>query len=275
MLTMGFLYTASTLHAQDIKLKTVWESDTTLSVAESILFDRSRNVLYVSCVNGQATNENSKSFIAKVGLDGRVIDLNFTENLNATKGMCLWGDKLFVTEMRQVVEIDLTTGKVVKRYPVEGAVFLNDLALDSATGSIYITDSGTEQLSVLHNGETKVVGEGAAFKQMNALLLEGTNLLIGSVAGTFSSLDLKTAKLTPVAVLASGIDGITALGNNSYLLAETAGRLWHLRADGTKLLLSDTSKDNISAADTDYDPTTHMVYVPTLFHNTIRAIKLQ
>jgi hypothetical protein len=275
MLIMGFLYSTSPLLAQDRKLNMLWESDTTLSVAESVLLDLTHNTLYVSCVNGPASNDNGNSFIAKVSLDGRVIDRNFTQQLNATKGMCILGDKLYVTEMKQLVEIDLATGKVVKRYPVEGALFLNDLAADAATGSIYISDSSTEQLWVLRNGKMNVFAEGASFKNLNALLLQGRTLLIGNVKGSFSSLDLKTKKVTPITVLESGIDGITALGKKNYLLTETTGRIWRLSTNGNKLLLSDTSEDKISAADTDYDTSTHTLYVPTLFHNTVRAFKIQ
>jgi len=272
---MGFLYSTSPLLAQQSKLTKVWESDTTLSVAESVLLDRPNHLLYVSCINGPASDENRNSFIAKVSLDGKVIDRNFTQHLNATKGMCILGDRLYVTEMKQLVEIALATGKVVKRYPIKDALFLNDLAADPATGSIYISDSGSEQLWVFKNGEMNVFAEGASFKNLNALLLQGPNLLIANVTGSFSSLDLKTKKVTMVASLESGIDGITALGKKNYLLAETAGRIWRLASNGSKLLLSDTSKDKINAADTEYDVSTHTLYIPTLFYNTVRAFHVK
>jgi hypothetical protein len=275
MLIMGFLYSTLPLLAQQSKLNKLWESDTTLSVAESVLLDHQHNILFVSCVNGPASDDNHNSFIAKVSLDGKVIDRNFTKQLNATKGMCILGDKLYVTEMKQLVEIDLATGKIVKRYPVKGALFLNDLAADTATGSIYISDSSTEQLWVFRKGEMNVFAKGTSFKNLNALLLQGHNLLIANVTGSFSSLNLKTKQVTLIASLESGIDGITALGKKNYLLTETAGRIWRLYADGRKLLLSDTSKEKVNATDTEYDISTHTLYVPTLFYNTVRAFHVK
>src|ERR1041384_1576465 len=146
LLTGALACSLSTSKAQNIELTPVWESDTTLRTPESVLFEPGQNVLYVACINGGPSLENKGSYLAKVGLDGKVIQLKFTENLNSTKGMGILGNKLYVTEMQQVAEIDLASGKILNRYPVEGAKFLNDIAVDTKKGLVYVTDSGDSKV---------------------------------------------------------------------------------------------------------------------------------
>ena len=104
-----------TANAQSIAMQPAWQSDTTLRVPERVLFDADQKMLYVPCVKGKATLANKVSFITKVGLDGKVIKLKFADGLNAIKGMALLTNKLYVTEMTQIDEISLATGKILNR----------------------------------------------------------------------------------------------------------------------------------------------------------------
>ena len=267
--------TLSAVQAQTIDLKPVWETDTTLRTPECVLFDPGKNVLYVACINGNPTLENKTSYVSKVGQDGKVIQLKFTENLNSTKGMGLSGDKLYVTEMTQVVEIALATGKILNRYPIEGAKFLNDIAVDTKKGVVYVTDSGDSKVWALTNGKASVVLTGAPLKGPNGLLFENDQLLIGNGDGSLLTMNPATKKLDTVAKGMGGIDGIVALGNKEYVVTEWGGKIWHVRADGTTELKIDTSGEKINSADIGYNPTTKVLYVPTFFHNTVKAYSLK
>lgn len=123
-----------------------------------VLFDPAQKVLYVACINGNPTLENKGSYLAKLGQNGKVIQLKFTENLNSTKGMGIMGNKLYVTEMTQVAEIALATGKILNRYPLEGAKFPDDIAIDTQKGGIvYVSDSNDSKVWVLTNGKATLV----------------------------------------------------------------------------------------------------------------------
>lgn len=261
--------------AQTIDLKPVWESDTTLRTPESVLVDPEKKVIYVACINGGPALENKGSFIAKVGEDGKVIKLKFTENLNSTKGMGILGDKLYVTEMTQVAEIALATGKILNRYPIEGAKFLNDIAVDAKKGVIYITDSNDSKVWALTGGKTSLVLGGDPLKGTNGLLVENDQLLIGNGDGSLLSMDIATKKLNTIAKVSGGIDGIVALGNKKYVVTEWSGKVWYVKADGTTELKIDTTKEKINTADIGYDPATQMLFVPTFFHNTVKAYSLR
>lgn len=263
--------------AQPIKLQPVWETDTTLRTAESVLFHPGQQVLYVSCINGLASRENHSSYIAKVGLDGKVIQLKFIDKLNVTKGMGLLEDKLYVTEMTQVAEIDLTTGKLLHRYPVPDATFLNDIAVDTTRQVLYITDSKESKVWSLANGNIQLIATGGLLKGTNGLLAEGNQLLIGNGDGSLLGLNPATKELRTKAnvISTSSIDGIVSLGNGAYLINEVAGKVWYVQANGTTDLKLNLTSQQIKTADTDYNSRTHMLFVPTLFHNTVRAYSVR
>lgn len=271
----GLLITiTASIQAQTINLKPVWETDTTLRTPECVLFEPGTKVLYVACINGNPTLENKGSYLTKLGQDGKVIQLKFTENLNSTKGMGILGDKLYVTEMTQVAEIALATGKILNRYPVEGAKFLNDIAVDTKKGVIYVTDSNDSKVWSLTKGKASLVLAGAPLKGPNGLLFENGQLLIGNGDGSLLTMNPATKKLDTVAKGMGGIDGIVALGNKEYVVTEWGGKIWHIRADGTTELKMDTSNEKINSADIGYNPTTKTLYVPTFFHNTVKAYSL-
>jgi hypothetical protein len=265
----------ASVQAQTINLKPVWETDTTLRTPECVLVEPGKNVLYVACINGNPTLENKTSYIAKLSLDGKVLQLKFTENLNSTKGMGILGDKLYVTEMTQVAEIALSTGKILNRYPIEGAKFLNDIAIDSQKGVVYITDSGDSKVWSLSHGKASIVLAGAPLNGPNGLLFENNQLLIGNGDGSLLTLNPATKQLNTVAKGMGGIDGIVALGNKKYIVTEWGGKIWNIHADGTIELKLDTSTAKINSADIGYNPTTQMLFVPTFFHNTVKAYSLK
>lgn len=270
-----FLGLACASHAQTVELKPVWETDSTLRTPESVLYEPSQKILYVACINGGPSLENKGSYISKLGLDGKVIQLKFTENLNSTKGMGILGKKLYVTEMNQVAEIDLSSGKILNRYPVEGAKFLNDIAVDSKKGIVYITDSNDSKVWALSKGTLSIVLSGDQIKGNNGLLFENGQLLIGNGDGSLLSLNPDSKQLSTIAKVGGGIDGIVALGNKSYIVTEWGGKIWHVKSDGTTELKMDTSADKINSADVGYDPATKVLFVPTFFHNTVRAFSLK
>lgn len=263
------------VQAQTVALKPVWETDTTLRTPECVLVDAAHKALYVACINGSPNMENKGSYIAKVGMDGKVIKLKFTENLNSTKGMGILGDKLYVTEMTQVAEISLATGKILNRYPIEGAKFLNDIAIDTKKNIVYVSDSNDSKIWSITNGKPSLVLEGTPLKGTNGLLFENDQLLIGNGDGSLLSLDPATKKLTTIAKGMGGIDGIVALGNKKYVVTEWGGKVWYIGADGTPELKLDTSKEKINSADIGYNPASQMLFVPTFFHNTVKAYSLR
>ena len=96
-------------------------------------------MLYVSNVNGPPLDKDGNGFISKLSPEGEIEELEWITGLNAPKGMIMDGDKLYVTDIDRLVEIDPETGKIVGTYPAEGAIFLNDPAV-GPDSTVYVSD---------------------------------------------------------------------------------------------------------------------------------------
>jgi sugar lactone lactonase YvrE len=267
-------FASATAWAQTHSLAKLWESDTVLTTPECVLYSPKENVLYVSCINGGPSAENKGSFIAKIGLDGKVKTLKFSENLNSTKGMALGKDKLYVTEIAKLVEIDLKTGKVLKKHDVEGAAFLNDIAVDDK-GVVYFTDTRANKLLMLEKDKISVVQEGGVLKSPNGIYFEKGMILIGNGDGKILKYNPKTKQFSTFAEGMGGIDGLKPDGNNGYLASEWRGKIWHISSDGKTTLLHDSVEQKINTADFEYIPAKKTLYVPTFFYNRVVAFELK
>jgi sugar lactone lactonase YvrE len=256
------------------KLAQAWESDTTLTTPESVLYDAKENVMYVSCINGNPQPENNKSFIAKIGTDGKIQKLKFTENLNATKGMGITNGKLYVTELTKLVEIDLKTGVVIKKYEVADAKFLNDISTDKK-GNVYFTDMGSNRLWVLQKGKIVKIAEGGVLQSPNGVLFENGKLLVGNGDGKVLAYDFKTKQFTTIAEGMGGIDGLVSDREKGYFASEWQGKIWHIMPDGKPMMIHDSVEKKINTADIDYIPAKKLLLVPTFFYNRVLAFQVE
>ena len=85
-------------------LKLLWDSEKTLTTSESVLYDSVHNLLYVSCINGVPPDKkDNDGFIARVGLDGKIITQKWATGLSAPKGMGISGNSLYVTDIDRLV----------------------------------------------------------------------------------------------------------------------------------------------------------------------------
>ncbi len=84
--------------------------------------------------------------IAKVGLDGKIINNNWITGLDAPRGMGLYKNLLYVANITEVVVIDIDKTSIVQRIPVEGSAFLNDVTVDSEGIVWYVKDNGSKEV---------------------------------------------------------------------------------------------------------------------------------
>lgn len=264
--------------AQTPTLTQVWETDTTLTTPESVLFDTKNNVFYVSCINGKSVPENQESFIAKIGLDGKIQQRIFTSGLNAVKGMGIIGNKLYAAGFFAVVEIDLATGKVINKYDVPEAKMLNDITIDEKSKTLYVTDMRANSVWKLQNGKLEKILVGGLLKNPNGLFYDNGKLLIGNGEGILYAYDTNTKELSKFAegmgTEKSGIDGIESDGKKGYFVSEWRGRIWHVTPAGKTSLLLDTIDKPMNTADFEYVTSKKLLVVPTFLKNKVVAYKV-
>jgi hypothetical protein len=257
--------------SKTFSLTEIWATDTIMKTPESVLYDPSRNVLYVANMNRTEEGDDT-GFISKLSTDGKVIDLYWITGLNEPRGMGLYEGFLFATDMDRLLIIDVDKGEVKQMIPVEGAVFLNDLAIGEE-GKIYFSDSRANKVQTYHNGE--VADWIPELEGPNGLYNEDAHMIVGAQGpAEVRRVNKATGEYE---VMATGIraDGIEYTGiGNYYIVSEWSGRI-HIIGNDTVQTLLDTEKEKINTADLGYDIKNKVVYVPTFFDNRIVAYKLK
>ncbi|MGH8119811.1 MAG: SMP-30/gluconolactonase/LRE family protein, partial [Gammaproteobacteria bacterium] len=166
------------VYAQDIKPELLWETSG-LNNPESVVFDIKTGSIYVSNVNGGAGDKDGNGYIARLGVDGTILDKEWVKELNAPKGLAVANGKLYTADIDTLVEIDIATAAISNRYQVTDAKFLNDVAA-APNGDIYVSDMTMNRIHVLHDGKFTIWLESADLLNPNGLLVQGENLVVGA-----------------------------------------------------------------------------------------------
>ena len=141
LFSVVLLHSASALPT----LKLAWSLEGVLKNPESVIFDSKTQAYYVSNVNGDGTAKDGNGFISQVDSLGKVKKANWVEGLNAPKGLALLGNTLWVSDIDELVQIDIEKAAVVKKIPFKGAKFLNDVAV-TAEGIVFVSDTAGNQV---------------------------------------------------------------------------------------------------------------------------------
>jgi sugar lactone lactonase YvrE len=249
-----------------------WELETDCSVPESAVYDKKRNVLYVS----NYFNAGSE-FISKIELDGKVEDRRWITGVNRPTGMAIHDDKLWVVDRSSLTEIDIETGKVIKQHVVPEPRFINDVAFDKQ-GNAYISDTEGSKLYKFSSGEFSVWMEGGEVHNPNGMLVDGGRLVFGNSGdGCVKSVDLSTKEVRTITCLGSGsiMDGLRPDGRGNYLVSDFNGRLFLVTPAGEKTELMNTTSSGAYCADFEYIADKQLLVVPGLYDNMLTAYRVE
>lgn len=212
---------------------------TGLADPESVALAADGRSLYVANVAGEGDVKDGVGFISRVSLDGRMLEREWVKGLDAPKGAIVNGGRLFVSDIDQLVEIDTASARIVARYPVPGAKFLNDVAV-APDGTVLVADSGTARILQLKGGQVSVWSADPELRSVNGLLPEADRLLVTTMEGKFLAFDYRSKA---VKVLAKGLgqaDGVARAAGDSYFVSEWPGRLFLVDPDGASRTLFDS-----------------------------------
>ena len=266
-----FFLILSNINAQKHKLVKVWETDTLLKVPESVLYDAANGVLYAANIDGtDPWGKDGKGSIAKIGMDGKIIAVDWVPGLNAPKGMGVHNGKLYVADLTNIVVIDTKKGAIEKTIAVDGAEGLNDVSVAS-DGVVWVSDSKAKKIYKVENGKSSLFLEN--LKGPNGVLMRGKDFYILDAGGAYKVNADKTLTMISDG-MEGGTDGIENVKGNDFLVSCWVGAIWYVHADGTKELLLDTRADKKNTADIGFDSKTQIVYVPTFWKNSVVAYKV-
>jgi sugar lactone lactonase YvrE len=249
---------------------------------ESAYFDAASGFVFVSNIGGGGpTDKDGDGYLSKWTPDGKVIAAKWVSGLNSPKGIRSFGERLWVSDIDQLVGVDISQGKIVERISVPGAEFLNDVACD-VQGAVYVSDMTKNKIHRYRDGKLSVFASGDHLENPNGLLVVGKQLVVGGwgaggappVLGRLFSLDLETGKKTLITPEPVGnLDGIETVAPGSYLVSDwSAGKIFYIRQEGTVTLLMQLAK---GAADLGYVPDKQLLLVPQMLENKVSAFPLQ
>lgn len=253
------------------KLTFLWESDTVLNTIESVVYDKKRNVIYTSNINGHWMKKHGTGYISKLDLMGKVITKKWVSGLEGTTGITIHKDKLYAADFDYILVIDLDEAKVIERIHVKGAQRMNDISI-TMSGVIYATDTPTGNVYKIENGMTETILKG--LKRPNGILAQKNGLMIGMKKPQgVNRMNYMTGMRTAFTMGIKSPDGIVAIGDN-YLISSWEGRVFFVDKNGMKTEILNTSADKINAADISYITETRTLLVPAMKKNKLVAYRL-
>jgi len=281
------------------KINKLWETTNDMKNPESVAYAPEQNVLFVSNMNGKPTEKDQNGFISKVSpSNGNITELNWVTGLNAPKGVAISNNnsRLYVSDITDLVEIDIDNGKIMKRFNAPGSVFLNDVVLDNQ-GNIYVSDTITNTIYKLdgnnnnNNNNTSSLQSWLQSPQLNGpngLHVDNTkNKLIVASLGAMTKpgagikvVDLKTKTITTLGKEGTtspfgGLDGIESdtTDTHYYVTDNPAGKVFIVNANGTGFgPLIDLHTQG--AADLGFIPSQSTIIIPLMQDNKLVAYKL-
>jgi sugar lactone lactonase YvrE len=253
---------------------------------ESALLDTEHKVLYVSNVAGEPNAKDGVGFISKVSLDGKMQEAEWVKGLNAPKGLVMHGDKLYVSDVDQLVEIDVSSGAITNTYNAEGAQFLNDTAVDS-NGRVFVSDMLTDSIYVLQDGKLSVWLQDAALMHPNGLRVDDGRLIVAAWGkdiqpdfstkepGRLLAVDLNTKEVTAVGSgePVGNLDGVEPDGAGNWIVTDwVSGVLFRIHPDGKADQLMDL---NQGSADLEFVETEKLVIIPMMMDGKVTAHRIE
>lgn len=255
----------------------VWASDAVFRVPESVNYNPAKDVLIVSNINGKPSAKDGNGFLSLLTTDGKLLNLHWVDGLNAPKGAALVGNRLYVADIDRVVVVNVDRGSIVKRIPLPGAQFLNDVAADKH-GTVYVSDTSSKNSAIyrLKDDRPEVWLRSPTVRNPNGLAVEGNTLYVGNT-GTKALLrvDLRNGQVTVVASVGFGIDGLKPVGDGDFLLSDWLGNVFLLGPGGNLVHLLKPAHKNLNAADIEYLPDRKLLLIPTFFDNRVVAYRLR
>lgn len=263
---------ASSCNSQP-KLKLRWATKGDgVKTPESVYYDKERNVIYVANINENPNEKDGNGFISKLEIEnGNVLEERWVTGLNAPKGMGVFGNTLYVSDIDEVVAISIDSGTIINKYKVPGARFLNDITV-SELGEVFISDSEVSNIIRIYEGKVEVWSDNKLLSNCNGLYDKGDKIIFATTGDEkLKVIDKKSMKIKIMVDDIGHGDGIASCGADEYLVSDWMGRVFYIDSKKKKTEILNTKSSEINAADIDYITEKNLLIVPTFFKNSVIA----
>ena len=217
---------------------------------ESVVQDKTNGVLYISNIGER---EPGDGFISKVSKDGEILELQWITGLNDPKGLLVKNGTLYVTDVTELVEMDIEAGEITDRIAVKDAVSLNDITIDKQ-GTLFISDSGASGIYKMNpSGEISQWLKSEELEYSNGVLAVDDKIYVAAWGrdnpGNFLKVNRESKQIERISSEGIGnLDGIQQTGNGDFYISDWAtGTIYQIDEEGNKseILTSEKSAGDI------------------------------
>ncbi|OFW15846.1 MAG: hypothetical protein A3H29_11775 [Acidobacteria bacterium RIFCSPLOWO2_02_FULL_67_21] len=260
-----------------------WTVTDGIETPESVWVDTVSGTIYSSQIAGAPDGRDGNGRIVKLDGHGQMVSSTFVTGLNAPKGLRGHNGTLWTSDIDEVIGIDMASGDITSRVKIDGAMFLNDVAV-GPDGTVYVSDMMANRIHAVRDGKASVFAEGEQLEWPNGLLVDGNRLIVGGwgkpkpdftteVPGRLFALDLQTKAKTPITPEPfANIDGIESDGRGGFVVTDyLAGKILHVGAAGE---VRDLRQFMPGTADLAFVPEGNVAIVPHMNENKLAAYDL-
>jgi hypothetical protein len=259
------------------KISSKWSVKSNIKTPESVYYASEIKQIFVSSIDGEGTKKDGRGHISLLSSSGKVINSKWVSGLNAPKGMRSAKGILWVSDIDELVKIDIASAKVIKKYQIVGAKFLNDIALNT-NGDVYVSDTLTSKIHLLRDGKLSIFVEGDKYESPNGLLVVGDELYVAAwglttdwsttTFGRLYSINLLSKKISYISKTALGnLDGLELSNSGEFIVSDwSAGVVYKIKKDGKTVLFYKGKK---GLADIGWIPETGSLLIPYMNDNEI------
>jgi sugar lactone lactonase YvrE len=209
----------------------------------AIIYDAERDLYWVSNLNGESPS--GRGFISRLEPDADRSTLNYIDGqrqgvpLDAPRGLAVFGDTLYVADLKTIRRFKATSGESLGDIAVPGAVFLSDVAV-AVDGSVYVTDFGRDP-SDAEDASADAIYQISPAGQVSIVAkrpnLGGPYALVANETGLW----ITCSKSNELMLLVPGADGEAIADAGRLVLPGSAPRGIVGMPDGTFLISSETA----------------------------------
>jgi len=215
-------------------LNKVWEVQG-FKMPESVVYDSARDQYYVSNVNKEPLKQDfngSIGLIKNPGTNTEEVIVEWVTGLSSPKGLALKGNMLYAADVKELVIIDVSKGKINQRIIAPDTMVLNGIAISD--DAIYVSDWMGNAIYKVAGDRLELWIKSDELDLPNGLSVNNDHLYVGTwgtqvqadfstkTSGSLKRINLSTKQIETLSHEETwmNLDGVQVLDNNNVLITD-------------------------------------------------------